>query len=66
MFGFSVILMCSWEVILSTATLGLGNGGTAGFLYTNLGTWLGFVCVVCLSIRVSVPSFLQCADVLCV
>jgi choline transport protein len=46
MFGFSVILMCSWEVILSTASLGLGNGGSAGFLYTNLGTWLGFICVV--------------------
>ena len=49
MFGFSVILMCSWEVILSTASLGLGNGGSAGLLYTNLGTWLGFVCVVSIS-----------------
>ena len=45
MFGFSVILMASWEVILSTATLGLTNGGSAGFLYTNLATWLGFIAV---------------------
>jgi choline transport protein len=45
MFGFSVILMASWEGILSTAALGLGNGGSAGFLYTNLATWLGFVAV---------------------
>jgi amino acid transporter len=45
MFGFSVVLMCSWEVILSTATLGLGNGGSAGLLYTNLATWIGFIAV---------------------
>ena len=45
MFGFSVVLMASWEVILATAPLGLLNGGTAGFLYTNLGTWLGFIAV---------------------
>jgi choline transport protein len=37
--------MASWEGILSTAALGLGNGGSAGFLYTNLATWLGFVAV---------------------
>ena len=45
MFGFSVILMASWEGILSTAALGLTNGGSAGFLYTNLATWLGFIAV---------------------
>jgi choline transport protein len=45
MFGFSVILMASWEAILSTAALGLTNGGSAGFLYTCLATWLGFVTV---------------------
>lgn len=43
MFGFSVILMASWEVMLSTVALGLGNGGSAGLLYTNLATWLGFI-----------------------
>lgn len=45
MFGFSVILMASWEGILSTAALGLGNGGSAGLLYTNLATWIGFLAV---------------------
>jgi choline transport protein len=45
MFGFSVILMASWEAILSTAALGLTNGGSAGFLYTCLATWLGFIAV---------------------
>jgi choline transport protein len=45
MFGFSVVLMASWEGILSTAALGLTNGGSAGFLYTNLATWLGFIAV---------------------
>lgn len=45
MFGFSVILMASWEGILSTAALGLSNGGSAGFLYTNLATWVGFIAV---------------------
>lgn len=45
MFGFSVILMASWEGILSTASIGLGNGGSAGLLYTNLATWIGFIAV---------------------
>ena len=45
MFGFSVILMASWEVILSSAALGLLNGGSAGLLYTNLATWIGFIFV---------------------
>lgn len=43
MFGFSVILMASWEVMLSTVALGLSNGGSAGLLYTNLATWIGFI-----------------------
>lgn len=37
--------MASWEAILSTAALGLTNGGSAGFLYTCLATWLGFITV---------------------
>ncbi|KAK3066800.1 hypothetical protein LTR53_016701 [Teratosphaeriaceae sp. CCFEE 6253] len=45
MFGFSMILMCSWEGILSTAAIGLGNGGSAGLLYTNLATWLAFIAI---------------------
>ena len=45
MFGFSVVLMASWEIVLATAVLGLLDGGTAGFLYTNLASWIGFTCV---------------------
>ncbi|KAK6394261.1 hypothetical protein LTR95_019577, partial [Oleoguttula sp. CCFEE 5521] len=45
MFGFTAILTASWEGILSTAALGLGNGGSAGLLYTNLATWIGFIAV---------------------
>jgi len=45
MFGFSVILMASWEGILSTAAIGLGSGGAAGLIYTNLATWIGFLAV---------------------
>ena len=29
----------------STASIGLGNGGSAGLLYTNLATWIGFMAV---------------------
>ena len=31
--------------LYSTAFLGLLNGGSAGFLYTNLATWIGFLAV---------------------
>lgn len=31
--------------LCSTASLGLGNGGSAGLLYTNLATWIGFLAV---------------------
>ncbi|TWU77416.1 hypothetical protein ED733_006469 [Metarhizium rileyi] len=44
-FGFSTILMCSWESLLSTAAIALQNGGSAGFIYTWLLVWLGFVAV---------------------
>ena len=40
-FAFSTDLMV-WN---STAALGLGNGGSAGLLYTNLATWIGFIAV---------------------
>lgn len=34
--------MCSWESLLSTASLALENGGYAGLVYTWLFAWLGF------------------------
>ncbi|RMX75054.1 hypothetical protein D0869_11981 [Hortaea werneckii] len=43
MLAFSMILMCSWEGVLSTSAIAFGNGGRAGALYTNLAVWLGFI-----------------------
>ncbi|KAM3434969.1 hypothetical protein MY4824_005122 [Beauveria thailandica] len=40
--GFCAILMCSWESLLSTASLALTNGGSAGLIYTWLIAWVGF------------------------
>ncbi|KAI6900695.1 amino acid permease [Hortaea werneckii] len=45
MLAFSMILMCSWEGVLSTSAIAFGNGGRAGALYTNLAVWLGFIAV---------------------
>ncbi|RMZ05201.1 hypothetical protein D0864_02535 [Hortaea werneckii] len=36
MLAFSMILMCSWEGVLSTSAIAFSNGGRAGALYTNL------------------------------
>ncbi|OAQ98391.1 hypothetical protein LLEC1_05271 [Akanthomyces lecanii] len=40
--GFCAIVMCSWESLLSTASLALTNGGSAGLIYTWLIAWAGF------------------------
>ncbi|KAM5469156.1 hypothetical protein MauCBS54593_004508 [Microsporum audouinii] len=45
-FGFSMILMSTWESTLGTAAFGLGNGGTAGLIYVYLGTVIGFSLVI--------------------
>lgn len=45
MLAFSMILMCSWEGVLSTSAIAFSNGGRAGALYTNLAVWLGFIAV---------------------
>lgn len=45
MFGFSAILMCSWESLLSTLSIALQNGGTAGLIWTWLIVWVGFTAV---------------------
>ncbi|RGP73716.1 hypothetical protein FLONG3_6264 [Fusarium longipes] len=44
-FGFSMILMCSWEFCLSVSTIGLVNGGTAGLIWMFLICWVGFLLV---------------------
>lgn len=37
--------MGTWEGILGTVAWGLGNGGTAGLIYTFIGVWVGFTLV---------------------
>lgn len=44
-FGFSMILMCTWEGYLSMATVGLVNGGTAGTIWVFLVCWVGFLLI---------------------
>ncbi|KAF2728388.1 amino acid transporter [Polyplosphaeria fusca] len=44
-FGFSMILMASWETILGTSTIGLIDGGTAGLIWMYFICWIGFICV---------------------
>ncbi|KAF2475067.1 amino acid transporter [Lindgomyces ingoldianus] len=44
-FGFSMILMACWEIVLSTSGIGLTNGGTGGLIWTYLFSWMGFICV---------------------
>ena len=43
--GFSLVLMCSWEVALGTSFFALYNGGTAGFIWMHIVTWSGFLCI---------------------
>ena len=47
MFGFSAILMCSWESLFSTLSIVLPNGGTAGLIWTWFVSWMGFTAVYC-------------------
>ncbi|KAK5207732.1 hypothetical protein LTR99_010850 [Exophiala xenobiotica] len=44
-FGFSMILMASWETMLGTSIIGLINGGTAGMIWMYLVAWIGFLAV---------------------
>ncbi|KAK8092543.1 hypothetical protein PG999_014742 [Apiospora kogelbergensis] len=41
-FGFSMILMQAWESVLAIGSIGLTNGGTAGYIWTFLVCWIGF------------------------
>lgn len=38
--GFCMVILSSWEAILSTAVFALGNGGTAGLI------WGYFICMI--------------------
>ncbi|ORY05046.1 amino acid/polyamine transporter I [Clohesyomyces aquaticus] len=45
MFGFTMIVMGTWQWCLSTAQIGLFNGGTAGFIWMFVVCWAGFITV---------------------
>lgn len=64
MFGFSAILMCSWESLLSSLSIVLTNGGTAGLIWTWAIVWLGFTAVYLSMAEVRLfPYTLTFADV---
>jgi choline transport protein len=44
-FGFTMLVMCSWETMLGTSIIGLLNGGTAGMIWMYLVAWIGFLAV---------------------
>lgn len=44
-FGFTMLVMCSWETMLGTSIIGLINGGTAGLIWMYLVAWIGFLAV---------------------
>ncbi|KAK3354046.1 amino acid/polyamine transporter I [Lasiosphaeria hispida] len=45
-FGFTMVLMSTWEAQLNSNIFGLINGGTGGLIWMYIGTFLGFFCVV--------------------
>ncbi|KAE9961348.1 hypothetical protein EG327_004581, partial [Venturia inaequalis] len=44
--GFTSTLMCTWEAMLSTSAFGLIDGGTAGLIWTYIGTVTLMTCVI--------------------
>ncbi|KIY02245.1 uncharacterized protein Z520_02383 [Fonsecaea multimorphosa CBS 102226] len=44
-FGFALIIMSTWETILSTLAFGLGNGGPGGLIWTFVAAYIGFTLV---------------------
>ncbi|KAF2133571.1 hypothetical protein P153DRAFT_420411 [Dothidotthia symphoricarpi CBS 119687] len=44
--GFCMVILSTWEAILSTAVFALGNGGTAGLIWGYLIVMIGFGFVV--------------------
>lgn len=45
MFGFSMLLMATWEVALSVIASGLVEGGTAGVIWLFFIVWVSFIFV---------------------
>ncbi|OAL55082.1 amino acid transporter [Pyrenochaeta sp. DS3sAY3a] len=45
-FGFTMVLMATWEAQLSANIFGLINGGTAGLIFTYIGSFFGFLAAI--------------------
>ncbi|KAK5943161.1 hypothetical protein PMZ80_004167 [Knufia obscura] len=45
-FGFALILMATWQSLLGTIALALGNGGPSGLLYTYIVAYIGFTLTI--------------------
>ncbi|KAH7359497.1 amino acid/polyamine transporter I [Pyrenochaeta sp. MPI-SDFR-AT-0127] len=45
-FGFTMVLMATWEAQLSANIFGLINGGTAGLIWMYIGTFFGFLAAI--------------------
>ncbi|KAF2843012.1 amino acid transporter [Patellaria atrata CBS 101060] len=45
-FGFTMVLMATWEAQLSANIFGLINGGTAGLIWVYVGTFIGFLAAI--------------------
>ncbi|KAJ4387736.1 hypothetical protein N0V93_008336 [Gnomoniopsis smithogilvyi] len=44
-FGFTMLLIASWEAVLACSILGLINGGTGGLIWMYLICWISFIFV---------------------
>ncbi|KAF2766876.1 amino acid transporter [Teratosphaeria nubilosa] len=45
-FGFTMVLMATWEAQFSASTFSLTNGGTAGAIWIYVGTFVGFLAAI--------------------
>ncbi|KAK0666599.1 putative amino-acid permease [Cercophora samala] len=45
-FGFTMVLMQTWETELTVSIFGLVNGGTGGLIWMYLGTYFGLFCAI--------------------
>lgn len=54
-FGFTMLVMCSWETMLGTSIIGLINGGTAGLIVSHSAPSAGEI----LTLPVALPCIMD-------
>lgn len=45
--GFTMVLMATWEAQFTASSFALLNGGTAGAIYVYIGAFAGFFLAIC-------------------